>query len=306
MIKKILTVLVIAFSVMYLASCSSNNESGNNENDMEIPDSLLKEDSVPKVSEKSIEDLVQNISSPIEMSSLIKSTGVKFMPELLAPTQNVDKYATSVERSLALGIFGTDIGYLNLYNQTRFIVDYLTAIKTLAEGIKVDQFFDFNALKELATSGENVDSLMYLSVSSFNKIDKYLREHNRSNISVLIITGVWIEGMYFACKINEEVQNKKIADRIAEQKNVLSNLVLILKQYKGDDNFTKLVKNLEKLKEAYEPIEITYELGEPEMVEKDGMLVVVQNEKPVITATEQDYKNISKVIEEIRFDILKQ
>ncbi len=303
--KKIFLALLVfaAFSMMYSCS-SSDNEGEGSVDDLEIPDSLLVNDSVPQLSEESIESLVQNLSSPIEMASLIKESGSKFSPELLASTNGIDKYSTSVKRALALGIYGADLGYLNMYNQSRFIVDYLTAIKTLAEGIKVDQFFDFKSLKELATSGENLDSLMYLSVSSFNKIDKYLREHHRTNISVLIITGVWIEGMYFATQINDEARNKKVADRIAEQKNVLANLLLILKQYKGDKDFEDLVANLEKLKEAYEPIEITYELGEPEMVEKDGMLVVVQNEKAVINASEKDLENIKKIVEDIRYNIL--
>ena len=297
--------IVFIIPMIIVSSCSNDNNNDTNVDELEVPDSLITNDSVPQVSDKTIEDLVQNISSPIEMASLIKETGSKFSPELLAPTDNIDKYATSVRRALALGIYGADLGYLNLYNQTRFIVDYLTAIKTLAEGIKVDQFFDFKALKELATSGENVDTLMYLSVSSFNKIDKYLRSHNRTNISVLIITGVWIEGMYFATQINAEAQNKKISDRIAEQKTVLANLLLILKQYKGDKDFENLVKNMEKLKDAYEPIEITYELGEPEMVEKDGMLVVVQNEKPIINASEKDFENIKNIVADIRYNILK-
>jgi len=298
--------LVVLILFVSLVSCGGGSNKGENDMDnLDVPDSLLKDDSIPQVSNKSIEELVQNISSPIEMASLIKESGSKFSPELLAPTNNIDKFSTSVRRALALGIYGTDLGYLNLYNQTRFIVDYLTAIKTLAEGIKVDQFFDFNTLKELATSGENVDTLMYLSVSSFNKIDRYLRGHHRTNISVLIITGVWIEGMYFATQINAEAQNKEIADKIAEQKTVLANLFLILKQYKGDKDFENLVENIKKLKEAYEPIEITYELGEPQMVEKDGMLVVVQNEKAIINATEKDYENIKNLIEEIRYNILK-
>jgi hypothetical protein len=303
--KKSWLFIFIGVLLFGFISCSNEEKKGEDMEELEVPDSLLTNDSVPKISSKSIEDLVQNISSPIEMASLIKETGSKFSPELLAPTDNIDKYATSVKRALALGIYGADLGYLNLYGQTRFIVDYLTSIKTLAEGIKVDQFFDFKTLKELATSGENVDTLMYLSVSSFNKIDEYLRAHNRTNISVLMITGVWIEGMYFATQINAEAQNKKIADRIAEQKPVLANLLLILKQYKGDKDFEKLVKDMEKLKAAYEPIEITYELGEPEMVEKDGMLVVVQNEKPVIKATEKDYENIKNIVSEIRYNILK-
>ena len=296
---------LIAFFVVFAFSCNNEQNPAETSDDFDIPDSLLQEtDSVPEISDKSMEDLVQNISSPIEMAALIKETGSKFSPELLASTNNLDKYNTSFKKSLNLGILGADLGYLNLYGQNRFIVDYLTAIKSLAEGIKVGQFFDFKTLKDLASSGENLDSLTYLSVHSFNKIDNYLRENHRTNISVLIVVGVWIEGMYFSTQINDQVKVKEISDRIAEQKLILNNIVLILGNYKGDQNFNQLLEQLKKLKEFYEPVEITYELGEPEMVEQDGILTVVQNEKSVVTITEKDLENIQNQIAEIRYNAI--
>ncbi len=297
--------LLIALFVTITFSCNNESNPIETSDDFEIPDSLLQEtDSVPEISDKSMEDLVQNISSPIEMAALIKKTGSKFSPELLASTKNLDKYNTSFKKSLNLGILGADLGYLNLYSQNRFIVDYLTAIKSLAEGIKVGQFFDFKTLKELASSGENLDSLTYMSVHSFNKIDRYLRKNHRTNISVLIITGVWIEGMYFSTQINDQVKIKEISDRIAEQKLILNNIILILSNYKGDENFNKLLYQLKKLKEIYEPVEITYELGEPDMVEQNGILTVVQNEKSIVTITEKDLENIKNQIAEIRYNVI--
>lgn len=297
--------LLIGLFVLIAFSCNNESNHAEMNDDFEIPDSLLMEaETVAEISDQSMEDLVQNISSPIEMAALIKATGSKFSPEFLASTNNLDKYNTSFKKSLNLGILGADLGYLNLYSQNRFIVDYLTAIKSLAEGIKVGQFFDFKTLKDLASTGDNLDSLTYLSVYSFNKIDKYLRENHRTNISVLIVVGVWIEGMYFSTQINDEVKVKEIADRIAEQKLILNNIVLILDNYKGDKNFEELQSQLEKLKEFYEPVEITYELGEPEMIEQDGILTVVQNEKSIVTIAEKDMENIRNQIAEIRYNVL--
>ena len=303
----------IAFSLITLllfVSIACNNENNaetnlNNETDFAIPDSVLQQEpDMPKISENSMSELVQNISSPIEMASLVKDAGSKFSPELLAPTKKVDSYSTAFKRAVNLGIFGADLGYLNLYEQTRFTIDYLSAIKTLAEGIHVGQFFDFKLLKDLATAGNDIDSLMFVATQSFNNIDRYLKKNNRSNISVLIITGVWIEGMYFATQINAENPTKEVADRIVEQKNVLNNLFLVLKQYKGSKELDTLITMMEKLKEYYEPTEITYELGEPEMVEKDGVLVVEQNEKPIFSYQEKDLENIKNQIEKIRFSLI--
>ena len=297
--------LALLLSLFILSSCGSDDANKNiaSDADFNIPDSVLQE-KPPQISDNSMGDLIQNISSPIEMASLIKDAGSKFSPELLASTKNVDNYATSFKRAINLGVFGADLGYLNLYEQTRFTIDYLSAIKTLSNGIHVGQFFDFKLLKDLATAGNDIDSLMFVATQSFNNIDKYLKQNNRSNISVLIITGVWLEGMYFATQINAENPSKEVADRIIEQKNVLNNLFLVLNQYKGSEEFNNMINLLGKLKEYYEPTSITYELGEPEMVEKDGVLVVEQNEKPVFSYQEKDLENIKNQIEKIRFALI--
>jgi hypothetical protein len=297
--------LALLLSFFILSSCGSDDANKNiaSDADFNIPDSVLQE-KPPQISDNSMGDLIQNISSPIEMASLIKDAGSKFSPELLASTKNVDNYATSFKRAINLGVFGADLGYLNLYEQTRFTIDYLSAIKTLSNGIHVGQFFDFKLLKDLATAGNDIDSLMFVATQSFNNIDKYLKQNNRSNISVLIITGVWVEGMYFATQINAENPTKEVADRIIEQKNVLNNLFLVLNQYKGSEEFNNMINLLSKLKEYYEPTNITYELGEPEMVEKDGVLVVEQNEKPVFSYQEKDLENIKNQIEKIRFALI--
>jgi hypothetical protein len=42
---------------------------------------------------------------------------------------------------------------------------------------------------------KNLDSLIFISVHSFNQMDDYLRTNKRGNLSALIITGTWIEGL---------------------------------------------------------------------------------------------------------------
>ena len=88
-----------------------------------------------------------------------------------------------------LGIYGADLGYLNIYGKTGNSVDVLSAIKRLADGLRVGQFFDFETLKRLSTSKSNLDSLLFLSVNSYNQIDNYLRNNDRGSISALMITG---------------------------------------------------------------------------------------------------------------------
>ena len=107
------------------------------------------------------------------------------------------------------------------------------------------------AIRSYYANNENLDSLMYISVSSFNNMDQYLRQSNRSNISSLIVTGMWVEGMYLATQVASKAPSEEVVERVADQKLVLNDLLLILKNYKGDPNYENLVKEVEKIKKEY-------------------------------------------------------
>lgn len=296
MTKKLLFLFMVAAA--FLASCGSDN-SGNTGDEFIIPDSLFEEEPLV-IAEEVMDDIIENVSSPIEMAALIKNSGVPFSQKYLNDPDNLDNLNTSFKKALSLGVYGADLGYLNMYNKTGSVLSYISAIKTLSEDLKVGQFFDFTTLKRLATNNTNLDSLMYISVSSFNKMDSYLRENNRRNISTLIITGVWIEGLYLATQVVEEKKIDDIAERIGEQKIVLGDLLLILKNYKSDPSFVELIAQVEKIKTEYEGIKITYELGDPESIEKDGVLMIVQNETSHVEITDEQLDRIIKVTEEVR------
>jgi hypothetical protein len=253
-----------------------------------------------QVSEEALDEIVQSVSSPIEMAALIMEIGTPFSLDYLATTDFVDRYNTSFQMAYSLGVFGADLGYLNIYNKNTQIVDYLTAINKLADGIRVGQFFDFATLKRLATSRESIDSLMYISVSSFNNIDSYLRENNRGHLSALMITGVWIESIYLATQVANQTPNPALSERIGEQKLNLNNLFLILNPYKGQQQIADLLAQMNEIKEVFDQVDIIYEMGKPETVEKDGMVMIVQNEKSIVQITDEQLQQIISKIEEVR------
>jgi hypothetical protein len=302
-----LKVLLAIFALMAMVSCNSSGDGGNKlSDDIEIPDSLFDEENKPlMISEEAMEDIIQNISSPVEMAALLKATGVPFSKKYLTSTDNLDNYNTNFKRSINLGIYGADLGYLNMYNKTGSVLENMSAIKRLAEELNVGQFFDFSSLKRLATNNENLDSLMYISVASFNNMDDYLRQHNRSNLSSLIVFGVWIEGMYIATQvINEAPGNDEVIERIGEQKLILNDILLILKNYKSNKEFYNLIQDVEAIKKEFDGVRITYEMGEPEAIEVDGMLMIVQNETSHVIIEEEQLGKIIAVIEDVRNKII--
>ena len=267
--------------------------------DFDMPDSLEIAADL-QISEEALDEIVQNVSSPIEMAALIKEIGAPFSIDYLATTDFVDKYNTSFQMAMNLGIFGADLGYMNIYDKSTQIVNYLTSIKKLADGIMVGQFFDFSTVKRLATSRENIDSLMYISVNSFNNMDTYLRDNNRGHLSALMITGIWVEGMYLATQVAKENPNPALYERIGEQKLNMNNLFLILNAYQSQKQIADIIDDLNEIKTEFDQVEITYEMGEPETVEQDGMIMIIQNEKSLVHITDQQLEKIIAKTEKIR------
>ena len=289
--------LLLILSVAILFSCQSKK--GGQTDEFAVPDSVDISDAL-SISDEALEEIVQNVSSPIEMAALINELGVPFSTKYLATTKYVDNYNTNADMAYVLGVFGADLGYLNIYDKSTQIVDYLTAINKLADGIKVGQFFDFNTLKRLATSRDNIDSLMYISVNSFNQMDTYLRENQRGHLSALMIAGTWVEGMYLVTQVAKEEPAQSLSERIGEQKVNLNNIFLILNSYKNNSQVADLIETLEEIKAEFDNVEITYTMGEPETVEQNGMIMIVQNERSVVNITDKQLNEIISKTEKIR------
>jgi t-SNARE complex subunit (syntaxin) len=131
-------------------------------------------------------------------------------------------------------------------------------------------------------------------------MDDYLRETDRSNLSALMISGVWIEGLYLATQVAKINNNHDLKSMIGEQKLILNDLLLVLQTYKGEQQFLDLIADYQSIKSIYDQVKITYEIGEPQAIEKDGMMMVVQSETSNVSMSDETLGKIIDVTEEIR------
>jgi len=295
--------LIIVIILIFATSCRNT---GNKGSEFIFPEA----DTIPvkeseKLSQEAIDDIVQNIGSPVEMASLLIDLEVPFIVEYLASIDEADDLSTNYLKALRLGIYGADLGYLNIYEKTGSAVETLTIINKLADGLRVGQFFDFETLKSLAINRRNIDSLLFLSVHSYNEIDEYLRQNNRGHLSALMITGVWLEAQYLACKVVQEYPHIDLKNRIGEQKIIINDLLMLLRPYiESSDDYRSLYNDIEALKREYTDVSITYTPGEPETIEKEGRLVVIQKEESTVAYSDEVLDKIIEKTEEIRNKII--
>ncbi len=263
-------------------------------------------DSVPageaeKLSAEAVADIVQNIASPVEIAAILQSMHIPFSAEYLAPTKESERLTTNFQKAVMLGIYGADLGYLNIYEKTGNSVEVLSTIKKLADGLRVGQYFDFETLKRLSANKANLDSLLFMSVNSYNKIDKYLRDNDRASISALMIAGVWIEGQYLATQVALTHPDEILRDRVGEQKIILGDLLMLLRPYQESSaEYNSIYNMMEEINKAYREVHISYRLGEPETVEHDGRLVMVQHEESIVEMTDSQLREIAGISEKVR------
>lgn len=193
-----------------------------------------KEMVINKVEE--VKSIFYTLPSPIETASLLQKAGAKYDGSILNPVINISRYELASMKALNLGIYGSDLSCASVFDQTQEVMFYLSSCKKLADGLGLEKAFDTETMKRMEENINNKDSLLQLISDSYWLADSYLKENDRSNLSALIISGGWIEGVYIATKLAETNATKELLARIAEQKLSLPHLLSIVDEYKGDDS----------------------------------------------------------------------
>ena len=299
--------LFISLAILTMMSCAKDKKEGQDsaDNQLNVPDSVTKEQKAQDRPEMDVDEVINSFSSPVEMAAFVKNSGAEFSRDYLMPLDKADNLTTNAEKALGIGILSSDLGYLNIYEQTSPIVNVIRRIKRLADDLQIGQFFDFETYKELALSNQNIDSLTVLSTRSFNRMDSYLRDKARGNISTLMLTGVWIEGQYLATQIVKKSGEEDIRNMIGEQEVVLEEIMKILKSYKNKPNFSTVINQMEKLQEAYKDVDVSIKEGDVNRVEKDGKVTFVQEEESQIKMSDETLEEIIQVTKETRNKIIK-
>ena len=296
-------IVIIGLVLVLFAACGSEKKS-DEEAFLEGLDSAKTEG--PSISEGVIGDILGRIPSPLEISVLLKESGKKYNGSYLNSPDNISKYNSNYQKALNLGVYGTDLGYTNIYEQNQDGVKYMGSIKTMADGLSIGQFFDIETIGRLATNSKNLDSLLLITTQNFNSINHYLQSQNRSNLSVLFLTGGWVEALNILCEVAAvNPVNKDLQETIGEQKIILENIMLLLSFYKeSDQNMASLLNDMEQLKKLYDKVNITYTYRESTFEIVDGVMVIKDNSSSTIQITPEDIANIKALISSIRNKII--
>lgn len=293
--------LSIGLIALFISACGSSKKP----DEQAFLNSLDSAKTGPTIDEEVINSILEQIPSPLEISVLLKESGTKYNSALLNTSDNLPKYNSNYKKALNLGVYGTDLGYTNIYEQNQDGIKYLSSIKSLADGLNIGQFFDIETIGRLATNSKNLDSLLLITTQNFNSINHYLQTQSRANLSVLLLVGGWVEAMQITCQVAaKDNKNKELQEKVGEQKIILEQIVLLLSFYKDDANMASLLTDMETLKIAFDKINIIYTYKESTMEVVNGVAMIKDNSTTTINITTQDVENIKNLTNIIRNKII--
>ena len=293
--------LYLIFALFFLLGCTDSKQPKRIETNSEVE----ADNGVQTISHEIISDILQSIPSPLEISLLIQKIAFEYDNTHLSTPSFVTNYNTSFRQALNLGIYSTDLGYANLYNKNQDVLDFLKSVKKLADDLNIGQFFDYHTIKKIAQTSNNLDSLLQMTQQNFEAINRHLQEQQRENLSILILTGGWVEAVYLSTLVYENTKNEQLREKIAEQKIALDQILLVLDVYRTKPNFGDLINDLKELQKIYARVKIITTPGESLIVEREGTLVFEQGMHTSVEVDEKDLQSINSLVRSIRNKIIK-
>ena len=242
-------VLLITSLSVLLFACSSNK----NNDEETLADSNEASQTIEQ-QKISAQNVFNSIPGPSELSNLIEQTGLDYNASLLNNPESINKYTSDNFKAINLGIYGADMVYTNVYEQSQESMLYLKCVNILCRSLGITGAFDDKTADRLEANKENRDSLLTIVSKSFTKADEFLRENQRPGTSALMVAGGWIEGLYLSAKVAEKSKNKRLIQKMSQQKKSLSDLIALLENASITGDATFVLVGLKDLKTSYEKI----------------------------------------------------
>ncbi|HSH68263.1 MAG TPA: hypothetical protein VLB84_21220 [Bacteroidia bacterium] len=244
-----------------------------------------------------------SIPSPIQTAFLIKSSGANYTKEILNSPSKSSQYTTNFSKALNLGIYGADLGYVTMYDQTQDAIGLMNAAKKIAGELNITGAFDNATLERFQKNLGNKDSMLVLTSVAYRTVDSYLKNNDRNDISGLVLAGGWIESLYFATNVYKVKKDEFIKVRIAEQKSSLQSLIKLLTQFYSQPEYTEFVDALNDLSTVFDGVTFKYIYEKP-TTDADKKMTTI-NSKSEVTISDEQIESISQKIKTIRTGIVR-
>ena len=268
--KKIVAILIIPFLVAgftSLTSCKNRSEAKQKKDQEQVQVESL---------EKELEKNIYEIPSSANIIKMLTDLEVGYIIGITNPVENVKRYFTSSARAISLGVYGADLSYATLYNQEQKVIDYMDAIRSVANELNMSAIYDATLYDSIKINYDNKDRLVDILTNAFNKSYEYLSENDQQPLALLTAGGAWVEGMYLTTNVSEAAYNvATIAKILLEQKNSFMLYLGLTQPYMDNPSVREFVSNLAPIKTVYDGLGTS--LTEKNLADIKEAMAIIRN-----------------------------
>ncbi len=294
------TYLILSLLLPLFIACNSRNEAEQDNTEQKVVDEVFGKSKTVKINNK-----LFGIPSPFLTANRGKTYKAKFNRVLINPVEKQRTYFTQFKQAINLGIYGADVSYMTIYNQLSDVEAYIAAIKLLSEEIGIGNAVDEKTISRIEQNTQNRDSLMFLIADLFKNSDTFLFKSSRTELGVLILSGGWIESLYFITQTLKYDENQDILNLVGEQKQPLNNLIELISPYykQVSTDYDKLITELTELASIFDQVKFEYQYKQSKFdtIHKKTEVNSIRTCK----ITKEQLKEVTQKIEKMRNGYVK-
>ena len=227
--------------------CSCGNKGQNTDHEVQEVDSILRQDTI----KEQIHQFVHIFPSQIKVARLFKNAGLPYQAAELIPVEASGQLVEKEDKALAMGLYGVDMVYSAMNNQTQTAMGCLKISKDLAKDLGLEGIYESNNyIKKFESNLNNQDSLELIIRDLFAETDAFLKDNNKLDLTLLTFAGGWTESVYLASTYALSTKNKGIIQLIGDQLVSLDPLIDLLKKTNGTAINTQLITELNDVRTA--------------------------------------------------------
>lgn len=263
-----------------------------------------RKDSVLSGSDSNMIDSIYNVPdssasvyyflpSPDEIMAEVITTDLDIDLKYINSTANAKAYLQSKQQALNLGVYLSDLAFINIKGDKTSSLEYFKVCRDLSLKLNIYQLFNEKIYDRIQDNIINKDSLQVIFKELYTNLTELLESSKRNNTHALIACGALIETLYLSTiSVKSYSEYKTIVTKLFEQKYVIANFYEFAAQYGRDPNVREVLSLLFNLKTIIEDAES--KSTERSVSQKDGGFVISGGDDVIVT--EEKYNSFKEEV----------
>jgi len=262
-------------------------------------DVLTEGASVSKRTEK-LKKIFRAAPSPMETARIVQKTGAQFSEDNLHSAMAASNYVTSDKQAINLGIYGADLSYATIFEENAVSIAYLDVVQSLANELGIGDVIDNDVIARAEANRTRQDSLVAIVSESFFEMNQKLKANGQEDLSGMLVASGWLESIYLATRYTEQA-NDDLKKRIAEQKLVMEDVMMLVKSYTQSAELAGLIASMQPVVDAFDAV--TKEAGASDITKSEGAIIIGGG--PSFSMSDEALASIANAVADVRNQLMK-